>query len=471
MQPLTTRLLPLALAALLAGCGSNVERETHVVLVEGGPDDTSLEQMVAMAERQGLVRFDAGGDIVPALARSWHVSDDGRSYIFRLEDGSWPDGSDIEAEDVAAALRATLADDENDLADMLGAIRDIRAMTDRVIEIRLNSPRPHFLQLLAQPALGVTHGDMPGGPFRRLEGNEGDGVLVGRLVPRPRSDEMVEQQVRIEADTVGDAIARFLANDVDMVTGGGFSSLPLAREASGLFGGPRLDPVHGLFGLVPVGDAPLFAGPEVRRALSDLIDRAALASDLGLPVASARANILDSNVGASPEPEDTRDIDERRDIARDLLQEAGLGGSIVRIALPDGPGSALLYARLAADWGTVGLLVERGEAEDATLALIDKVAPAQTAAWYLRQFRCDLRAICNEEADTLLAEARAASSASERAALLGRAAQLMDADRLFFSLGTPVRWSLVDQDMNGFTPNRFARHFPGALRRPSAASR
>ena len=41
---------------------------------------------------QGLVRFDATGNVVGGLAESWAVTDDGLSYIFRLAAGTWPNG-------------------------------------------------------------------------------------------------------------------------------------------------------------------------------------------------------------------------------------------------------------------------------------------------------------------------------------------------------------------------------------------
>ena len=53
---------------------------------------------------QGLVRFDASGQIEPGLAERWNVSDDGLSYIFRLADGEWHDGPRINARDVAKML-------------------------------------------------------------------------------------------------------------------------------------------------------------------------------------------------------------------------------------------------------------------------------------------------------------------------------------------------------------------------------
>ena len=43
----------------------------------------------------------------------------------------------------------------NPLKDTLGAVDEIVAMTDRVIEIRLRAPRPNLLQLLAQPEFAL----------------------------------------------------------------------------------------------------------------------------------------------------------------------------------------------------------------------------------------------------------------------------------------------------------------------------
>ena len=95
---------------------------------------------------QGLVRFDAGGNIVGGLAERWNVSDDGISYIFRLASAKWPDGREITAQQVARLLKRAIAPrSKNPLKDALGAVDDIVAMTDRVIEIRLTAPRPNLL--------------------------------------------------------------------------------------------------------------------------------------------------------------------------------------------------------------------------------------------------------------------------------------------------------------------------------------
>ena len=51
-----------------------------------GTADAVFLQNVA----QGLVSFDASGNIVGGLAERWNVSDDGLSYIFRLASANGP---------------------------------------------------------------------------------------------------------------------------------------------------------------------------------------------------------------------------------------------------------------------------------------------------------------------------------------------------------------------------------------------
>src|SRR5689334_862935 len=149
------RLLSFAILACLALASAACRREPQgspkIMVIGSDPKlgdaaagtlstpDAVLLQNVA----QGLVRFDASGNIVSGLAERWNVSDDGMSYIFRIASAQWPDGTKITAQQVARLLKRQLAArSRNDLKDALGAVEDVVPMTDRVIEIRLLAPRP-----------------------------------------------------------------------------------------------------------------------------------------------------------------------------------------------------------------------------------------------------------------------------------------------------------------------------------------
>jgi len=131
----------------------------------------------------------------------------------------------------------------------------------------------------------------------------------------------------------------------------------------------------------------------------------------------------------------------------------------IRLFLPEGPGSDILFNRLAADWAAIGLSVERARSVSAAdFKLVDSVAPSTSPAWFLRQFRCQFVPVCNANADELLDAARDTLVAAQRGALLAQAAARIDDAQLFIPLAPPVRWSLVSARVPGFVGNRYARH-------------
>ena len=158
---------------------------------------TPAQQVLLANVAQGLVRFDARGQIEPGLAERWNVSDDGLSYVFRLGAGDWPDGRAIHARDVARLLTRTLRRaSRNPLKDTLGAVDEVVAMTDRVIEIRLSAPRPNLLQLLAQPEMALTregHGTGPFQPTKRTAPRGAVALLYSeRVIDGPDKRDLVD---------------------------------------------------------------------------------------------------------------------------------------------------------------------------------------------------------------------------------------------------------------------------------------
>ena len=463
-------LISIALACATGACRQPDDSAVEVVVIGGEPrivDPTGAPLDAATAVlhanvAQGLVRFDANGQIEPGLAERWTVTDDGLSYIFRLASAEWPSGGRITSEQVARVLRRHMAArSKSRLKDPLGAVDEIVAMTDRVIEIRLSAPRPNLLQLLAQPELGILRNGESTGPFRSAT-DEGRLVLTRETAEGENSR---LEEVRLRALTAPQAVTAFARGDADLVLGGTFADLAYAHRAQIGDDQLRFDPVAGLFGLVPTRAEGRMAEPEVRRLLSQAIDRVSLVASLNVPGLAPRATILqpglESGIEPAPPPWLEVPIGDRRP---DLISAAdGLFGQEdqprLRIHLPDGPGAELLLRRLANDWGLLGIAVERAASRQAAdLALVDEVAPSTSSAWFLRHFRCEATPVCEAEVDELLAAARTAPVGAQRAALLSQAATRIDELQLFIPLTAPVRWSLVAERVVGFAGNRFARH-------------
>jgi len=227
----------------------------------------------------------------------------------------------------------------------------------------------------------------------------------------------------------------------------------------------QFDPAAGLFGLVPArADGPA-ADREIRRLLSEAIDRQALIDALRVPGLLPRATILEPGLDGVPSPSAPAWLGVPMEGRRTQLSAKAqslfgdLDRPIIRIAFPDAPGARILLSRLASDWGALGLTVATAKpGEPADFRLIDAVAPSTSPAWYLRNFRCGEVAVCEPEADELLEGARAATVTAQRNAMLNEAAQRMDEEQLFIAIAAPIRWSLVADRVQGFATNRFARH-------------
>src|SRR5690606_19613825 len=65
----------------------------------------AIDEIVYANIFEGLTRIGPSGEVLPALAESWDVSDDGKIYTFRLRSGvKFHDGTEFEATDVKFSL-------------------------------------------------------------------------------------------------------------------------------------------------------------------------------------------------------------------------------------------------------------------------------------------------------------------------------------------------------------------------------
>ena len=112
---------------------------------------TSTNVYVRQLVYESLLDFDKHGKLVPALAESWTISADGKSYLFKLRKGvRFHDGKELGAEDVKWS--AEYAIDPNNSAtgwSMLKSVERVTVKDKLVIEFVLKNPHAAFLSLMA----------------------------------------------------------------------------------------------------------------------------------------------------------------------------------------------------------------------------------------------------------------------------------------------------------------------------------
>ena len=102
-----------------------------------------------------LIETDAESNLVPRLASSWEVSDDGLRYTLQLEpNATWHDGSAVSADDVIWTINWQ-REAEGSVADLLSTVDAINALGDDAIEISLSAPNPDFLYNLTDNKLVI----------------------------------------------------------------------------------------------------------------------------------------------------------------------------------------------------------------------------------------------------------------------------------------------------------------------------
>ncbi len=465
-----TFILIIVIALMLNGCAKGIDnRRLRVDVIEDMPRPFSLSTLplrhgsayLHMATAQGLVGFDRRGQIIPALAVRWVVTDDGLSYIFRINKMRWNNNREVTAVDVAAALNGRFAELRNSrIGNELRDIDRAAMITAKVIEIKLKSPMPNLLEILAQPELGLIVKGAGSGPMLAQKLGANMQLKIRQIDPRGKPI-LADDQILLEINHAARALARFKLGATDLVTGGRFETLPFANATSFSGGVVNYDTVPGLFGLLITGSGPFLSDTANREALNMAIDRPKLLTAFGqigwqeafslMPETLTNRTSLPRPVWASQR------IEDRQSRARSQISTWKSGNGDIRsikIAIPKGPGARILFARLRSDFAAIGLNIERVALDqEADLILIDQVATLSSPIWYLSQLSCRFSVVCEAQADSLVEAARQSLDPAARTQFLHLAEEKLQVKRNFIPLSNPMRWSLVRDNMLGFSPN------------------
>ena len=157
-------------AGTAAGGTLNIMLETEVQSLDPqiATDGTSFEVIADYTD--GLMQMDADGSAVPAMAETYDISEDGKTYTFHLRDAKWSNGEAVTAADfVFGWQRAVDPANASEYSYMLSDIGQVvnaaeiiagekpvtdlgvTAVDDKTLEVQLNVPVSYFLSLMYFP--------------------------------------------------------------------------------------------------------------------------------------------------------------------------------------------------------------------------------------------------------------------------------------------------------------------------------
>lgn len=290
-----------------------------------------------------LVAYGPGGKIVPALAESWTVSDDGLDYVFNLRKGvTFSDGTPWDAEAALWNLKHWIGMPDHSWLSVSANFESMEKTDDSTVHIHLKAPAPPALIELStvnpmrflSPASADANGDYvkPVGTGRWvLVSSDANGSEFARndsyWGEKPGHDKLLVPVIPEGRSRV----AAMRAGELDMM-GGSFAAKISPQEAEVLKTVPGITVVTDtgtdtiVLGFNPVRDITKDAA--VREAASLSLDRAAIATVVMAGYADPTANLFPPSVpyGGRREPVPGRDVE----AARKVLDAAGWTGDGVR---------------------------------------------------------------------------------------------------------------------------------------------
>ena len=235
---------------------------------------------------EGLTRFMDDGSVVPGLAKSWDISDDGLSYTFHLQgDVRFHDGSAMDAADVKFSLdRARAEDSTNAQKALFTGIADVAVIDPLTVVLTLEAPNGNLLfnlawgdaVIVASETIETIKSNPVGtGAFRFVKWVQGDRIDLVRNGDYWGTAPALEGATFKFISDPTAAFAAMMAEDIDA-----FQTFPAPENLPQFDADPRfkllIGSTEGETILSTNNKMPPFDNKLVRQALAHAIDRQAI---------------------------------------------------------------------------------------------------------------------------------------------------------------------------------------------------
>ena len=315
---------------------------------------------------RGLYKYAEDGELVPAMAQSYEVSEDGTVYTFKLKEGlKWSDGSPLTAydfeyswkrvcdpevaSDTAGTVYKIVKDGAACFVDGTVAVDDlpIKALDDTTLQVELVSPASYFLQLTASTAFMPVKKEVVeaygndwvadpatyvcNGPFMPSEFGL-DGYTFVKNPNYYNADEVKIDVVRYEFIGASEtAKMAFDSGEIDIATSVSNDAVAQYQGTPNLMATPRMGYRYYEFNC----SNGIFADARVRRALTIALNREYVVRDgihdsnfplLNGWVPYTVKDVLDPSVDwrDAQGPAFEEDIEEAKALIAEALADAGL---------------------------------------------------------------------------------------------------------------------------------------------------
>ena len=506
-----------ALAAVLA-VASAATASAQVTFHRGHPGEpetldqhqtsTVYEANILRDLYEGLVIYDEAANVVPGVAESWDISEDGTVYTFHLrEDARWSNGDPVTAGDFLFSLRRIMTPETgapyanilfpilNAEASVAGEVPPeeigVAAPDDRTLEITLAAPAPYFLELLTHqtglpvhPASVEEHGDnfvRPGtmvsnGAYVLVEQVPQAHILLARNEQFHANDTVsIDRVYYYPTEDRSAGLRRFQAGELHANNEVPLEQVEWLRE--NMPDEYRTAPYLGVYYYAIQMDEEPLSDLRVRRALSLALDREFIVEEIMGAGEVAAYSLVPPGIANYGEPyvADYADMSmfDREDEAMALMAEAGYGPDNplnLEIRYNTSENHRRMAVAIADMWAPLGVNISLFNTDLAThyaflrdggdfdIARAGWIGDFNDPYNFLFLVECDndgfnYANFCNEEYDGLLDEASVTIDLDARAELLHQAEQIFIEELPYLPIYHYVSNNLVATNVEGWEDN------------------
>lgn len=275
-----------ALTIALGACSGDKAGESSSQITIGIPQDIedSLDPHKAVAAGtkevlfnlyEGLVKPDSSGELQPAIASDYSISEDATTYTFTLREGvKFHDGSMVTAEDVKYSIdRCADTTNGEPLVEAYSNIKSVNIVDEKTVEVVLNTADSDFLANMTTAIIPASNENpdtnpIGTGPYRYVSRSPQENFVVEKFDEywgTPANIENVTFRVCANADSI---VMNLQGGSIDM-----FARLT-TTQASQL--GDQFDVLEGTMNLVQAlylnNAVEPFNDERVRQALCYAVD-------------------------------------------------------------------------------------------------------------------------------------------------------------------------------------------------------
>lgn len=246
----------------------------------------AIDEVVYANIFEGLTRIDRNGAVKPALASSWTVSDDKRTYTFNLQKNvAFHDGNAFDADDVVFSLdRARAKNSVNAQKALFNPIESVVKQDAHTVVVTLTQPTGGFLfnmgwgdAVMVDAASAAKNKSHPigTGPFKFSKWVRGDRIVM------VRNDSYWGTPTKLKSATIkiipdpAAAASAIMSGDIDA-----FANYPAPESLAQFESDPRFKVVIGTTEGETILSTNNQRGPfkhlKVRQAIAHALDRKAI---------------------------------------------------------------------------------------------------------------------------------------------------------------------------------------------------